>query len=136
MIVPKHASDGERQGGAEREHRSATPISASSKHLRQIDREHAAAGRAERLQGGDGVALAVEMAFDRVGDADAADQQRGQSDQGQELREALDVALELRRGVGAGADLPAGFRKLARALRRDRCARRRRSRRCRRRRRR
>ena len=50
------------------------------------------------------------MMLDRVGDADAADQQRRQADQRQELGEALDVALELRGGGGAGADLPAGVR--------------------------
>ena len=49
------------------------------------------------------------MRGDRIGDADAADQQRGQADQRQELREALDVAFELRRGVVAGADFPAGI---------------------------
>ena len=81
-------------------------------HLRQIDREHPAAGRAQRLERGDHVALAIDVAFDRVSDADPADQQRGQADQRQKLGEALDIALELRRGVGAAPDLPAGVRQL------------------------
>ena len=81
-------------------------------HLRQIDREHARAGRAERFQRGDHLPPAVEMALHRVRHADAADQQRGQPDQREELREALDVALERGRGIGAGAHLPAGFRQL------------------------
>ena len=55
------------------------------------------------------------MAFHRIADADAADQQRGQADDGEELGEALDIALELRRGIGAGADVPAGFGNCARA---------------------
>ena len=101
---------------------SASPIARADQrqqqHLQQIDREHAAAGRAERLQRRDHVALAVEMALHRVGDADAADQQRGQADQREELREALDVALQRGRGVGAGAHLPAGIRQLLRGRRR------------------
>ena len=43
----------------------------------------------------------------------AADQKGGEPDQGQELREAADGALQLRRGVAAAADLPAGFRQRA-----------------------
>jgi hypothetical protein len=73
-------------------------------HLRQIDREDVAAGGAERLERGDDVAAAIDMALDGVGDADAADQQRGEADQRQELGEAADGALELRRGVAAAAD--------------------------------
>ena len=53
------------------------------------------------------------MARDRVGDADAADQQRGQGDQRQELAETLDIAFELRRGLAARADIPAGIRESA-----------------------
>ena len=99
------------------------PTAASSMHLHQIDREHAAAAGAERLQRRDDVAAAVEMALHGIGDADAADQQRRQADKREELREALDVALELRRGVAARADLPAGLRKLLRACVGDRlCA--------------
>ena len=48
------------------------------------------------------------MALDRVGDADAADQKCGEADQRQELGEAADGALELRRGAAA-ADPPAGL---------------------------
>ncbi len=103
--------DGERQRRAEHEPDRGADRR-QQQHLREIDREHAAAGRAERLQGGDDVALAVDVALHRVGDADAADQQRGQADQRQELGEALDVALERRRSVVAGADLPAGVRQL------------------------
>ncbi len=50
------------------------------------------------------------MAFHGIGDADTADQQRGEPDQRQKLREARDGALQLRRGIVAGADLPAGLR--------------------------
>ncbi len=46
----------------------------------------------------------------RIADADTADQQRGQSDDGEKLGEALDVAFERRRGVVARADFPAGLR--------------------------
>ena len=71
----------------------------------------ARAGRAQRLHRRDHVALAVEIMLGRVGDADAADQQRRQADQREILGEALDVALELRRRIGAGADFPAGVGK-------------------------
>ncbi len=52
------------------------------------------------------------MAGDRVGDADAADQKCGQSDEREELTEALDVAFELRRRFITGADIPAGIGEL------------------------
>ena len=81
-------------------------------HLRQIDREDARAGRAERFQRGDRVPPAVEMAFHRVRHADAPHQQRGEPDQREELHKALDVALEGGGGIGAGAHLPAGLRQL------------------------
>ena len=80
--------------------------------LAAIDREDVAAGGAERLHGADHVALARQMARDRIGDADAADQKRGQADQRQELGEAVDAAFELWRGLAAGADLPAGVGKI------------------------
>ncbi len=41
---------------------------------------------------------------DRVGDADAADQQRGEADQGQELAQALQRARHLRRGIAPVGD--------------------------------
>ena len=53
------------------------------------------------------------MALHRVGDADAADEKRGQADQRQELGEALDIALQRRRRVVAIPDLPAGVGKFA-----------------------
>ena len=105
----EQADDDERQGraGGEPDHRADA---GEHNDLRQVDREDVAAGGAERLERGDDLAAAVDMAFDGVGDADAADQQRRQADQGQELGEAADGALELRRGVVAAADFPAGFR--------------------------
>ena len=50
------------------------------------------------------------MALDGIGDADPADQQRGEPDQREILREALDILFKRGRGVGAAADFPAGFR--------------------------
>src|SRR5438046_5299921 len=47
-----------------------------------------------------------------IRDADPADQQRGETHQRQILSEALDVAAERRRGVGARSCLPAGIRQL------------------------
>ena len=112
--LAEHADDDERQrrAGGKPDHR-ADP--GEHDHLRQIDREDVAAGGAERLERGDDVAAAIDVALDGVGDADAADQKRGEADQRQELGEAADGALELRRGVAAAADPPAGFRQGARA---------------------
>ena len=78
--------------------------------LRQVDREYLAPGGAKRLEGRDHVSTLVEMAYDRIGDADAADQQGGEAHQRQKLGEARDVAFELGRGVAAAANLPARFR--------------------------
>ena len=75
----EHADDGEGQRRAERQDRSPTPMMASTHDLRQIDREDVAAGGAQRLEGGDDVAAAIDMALDGVGDADAADQERGRA---------------------------------------------------------
>src|SRR5260370_602120 len=50
------------------------------------------------------------MAFDRVGDADASDQQGREANQREKLREAADGALQLRRSIAAAANLPACFR--------------------------
>src|SRR6202012_3582151 len=69
--------------------------------LRQIDRKHVAAGAADRLEGRDDVTAPVYMALHGVGNADTADQQRRESDECEELREAADGAFELRRGVVA-----------------------------------
>ena len=88
--------------------------------LRAVDGEHAGAGGAERFQGRDRLALARKMACDCVRDADAADEKRGQGDERQELAEALDIAFELRRGLVAGADVPAGIGKCALCLSFDR----------------
>ena len=80
----EQADDGERHGGAERkaDHRADA---GQQEDLRQIDAEHVAAGGADRLEGRDDVEPAVDMAPDGVGDADAADQERGEADQRQEL---------------------------------------------------
>ena len=81
------------------------------KHLDQIDRKDESARGAEALEGGDDAALAVEIGAHGVGDADAADDQRGQADQGQELRKPFDIRGERRRGIAAIADAPAGVGK-------------------------
>ena len=103
--------DRERQNGAEHEPDHGAN-GRQQQHLPEIDREHPAAGSAERLQGRDDVALAIDVALHGIGNTDAADQQRGETDQGQELGEVIDIALQRRRCVGAAADLPAGVRQL------------------------
>ena len=86
------------------------PTSRDQHHLREVEHHHLPARSAEALEGGDRGALAVDEAAHRIGDADAAHEQRGQADQGQELREALDVAGKARIGVEARADVPARLR--------------------------
>ena len=61
------------------------------------------AGGAEALEGGDDLAAAIDVGGNRIGDADAADQQRGEADQGQELAQPLERARHLRRGIAAVA---------------------------------
>ena len=79
--------------------------------LRHVDLEDQAPGRAQAFQRGDGRRLAVEIAAHRVADADAADQQGGEPDQGEEEGEAVDEAADARRRLRGVADAPAGFGK-------------------------
>ena len=55
--------------------------------------------------------LLGDIAGDRVADPDAADQQRGEADQAQKKRDAIDQPLQRRRGFAKAADLPAGLGK-------------------------
>ncbi len=77
--------------------------------LDERDGEDASAGRAEALQRRHRGAAAVDIGGDRIGDADAAHDERREPDQRQELREPLDIALELRGGVDARARLEPGI---------------------------
>ena len=99
--------EGQRRAGRKPDHRTDH---GQHDHLCQVDGEDVAAGGAERLERGNDVAAAIDMALDRVGDADAADQQRREPDQREELGKAADAALKLRRGIAAGANFPARFR--------------------------
>ena len=60
--------------------------------LREEDPEHRAARRADALHGGDDLAPLVDEGRDRVGDADAADEQRRQADERQELAQPVERA--------------------------------------------
>ena len=115
--------EGERQRRAHGQARQRAETG-KHQHLGQIDREYARAGRAQRLEGGDYLAPAVEVALDRVRHAHASDQQRRETDQGEVLREALDVAFERGRGIAARAHFPAGLRQLRLRCRRHRAHRR------------
>ena len=75
---------------------------------------------AERLEGRDLVALAVEEGADRLSGADAADRQRRQADQRQEHRHLLDEAPDAGRGIAAVADVPAAVGKCRRRVRLER----------------
>ena len=99
----------------------AVANSATSTISRAIDGENAAARGAERLHRPDHVALARQVARDRIRHADAADNERGQGDEREELGEALDIAFELRRGLVARADFPAGVGERGLRLLFDRC---------------
>src|SRR4029077_2592839 len=98
----------ERKYRAER-HTDGAADQCEQKNLGEIDAEYAATACSKRLHGGNRLASPVEMALDRVANTDAADQKRSKTDDGQELRKTLHVALELWRSVAAAADIPSGF---------------------------
>ncbi len=113
--------DGERQGVAEnveqqrrqRQPRRRARERRDESHNQDLDQHKAcglAAAGAERFENGEGIALAVDERAHRIGDADAAADKRRQADQGDELGEALDVARQLRRRIGAAANFVAGIR--------------------------
>ena len=89
------------------------PSSGEQQRLEQIDGEHEPARRAEAFEGGDDFALLGHVALDGVADADAAEQQRGQPDEADELGEAVGVAAERGRGIGPVADGEAALREFA-----------------------
>src|SRR6266576_1452342 len=83
----KRRGDGQRNDGAEQlsdeERQCRTHCGAydcgeqrDCEYLGAIDAEDAAAGCAERFQGRDALAIARQMTGDRIGDADATDQER------------------------------------------------------------
>ena len=69
-----------------------------------MQHENLPAGGAKALEGGDHLTAAVDVGGHRVGNADTADQQRGQADQRQELAQALQRPGHLRRGIAAVGD--------------------------------
>ncbi len=73
-------------------------------HLHEMHAEDHAAGGAEALEDGDHLAAPIDVGGDRVGHADASDQQRGQADQRQELAQPVERARHLRRRIAAVAD--------------------------------
>src|SRR5271166_5727485 len=96
---------GRAKGGAECE------AKAGEQHdLRQHHGESGGAAGPKRFQNRDRLALALDMGSDRIGDADAADNQRSQADEGQKLRETVEIAGELWRYVFSRPRLPAGVR--------------------------
>ncbi len=95
------AEEGRQRHGNEKAERDADDDAdaGDQQHLQQVDAEDDAAGGADALEGGDDLAPAVDVGGDRVGDADAADQQRREPDQRQELAQPLQRARDLRRGI-------------------------------------
>ena len=81
-------------------------------HLGEEDAEHHAAGRADALHGGDHLAALVDERRHRIGDADAADEQRRQADEGQELPQPLQRAAHLRGGIAPVGDGEPGLGQL------------------------
>ena len=73
-------------------------------HLGEEDAEHHAAGGADALHGGDDLAPLVDERRHGVGDADAADEQRRQADERQELPQPIQRAAHLRRGIAPVGD--------------------------------
>ena len=79
--------------------------------LEEREGHDARARRADGFQNRKRRALALDEALRCVGDADAADNQRQQSGQGEELGEPIEIATEIRGNVETRAGLPSGLRK-------------------------
>ena len=81
--------------------------------LEEVDQHDDEGRRTEAFEGGDRRALRIEEGAHGIGDADAADDQRRQADQRQELREAVDVFGQRGRGRSlVRIDQPAGGKSL------------------------
>ena len=110
MRCGEQGVDGERDCAPER----CASDGADQRHRQELDHgelNDACPGRADRLQDRQRRALALDEALRRVGDADAADNQRQEARQRQELGETVEVAGEIGRDVEARARLPAGLGK-------------------------
>ena len=79
--------------------------------LEEREGHDARARRADGFQNRQRCALALDEALRCIGDADAADNQRQQSGQGEELGELIEIATEIRGNVETRASLPSGLRK-------------------------
>src|SRR5207244_6983645 len=78
-------------------------------NLREVYRENARAAGTKRFHSGDCLKPSVKVTFDGITDTDTANQKRGQANDSEKLRKALDVPLELRGGIAAAADVPTGL---------------------------
>ena len=107
--------DGEGQCGAEPEP-GANADHRYERHFGEAGEKHIAAGGAQRFQGCQVIALALDEGAHRVGDADAPHDQRREADEGEELGEAVQIFLELWRDIGPAADFPAGLGKCGAGL--------------------
>ena len=113
----------ERRNGERRQRRAddeakGDPGRGHDHDLDQIGAEDQLRRRAEAFEGGDGRGLAVEIALDRVADADAADQKSAETDEGEEQAEPLDKARDTGDRVLDRTKTPAGIGKGRRQLRR------------------
>ena len=80
--------------------------------LNGIGGKDQAARRSQGFQGGDRRSLAGDEIGDRAADSDPPNQERGDPDQVEKQPDPVDKALQLRRRLGRGAELPAGVREL------------------------
>ena len=83
--MAEQSGDEEGQAGADAQARWRCRTPAISITCDEVDRDDLPARGAEALQGRDRGALAVDETAHGIRDADAADEQRGQADEGQEL---------------------------------------------------
>ena len=70
------------------------------------------AGAPRHFKCGDGSDAAINKGGHRIGNAGAADDERGQAHKGEEIGEAVDKIFSALGGPVAGAQLPAGIGKL------------------------
>ena len=107
---PEQPVDGEWDRSAERR-AGKRPDQGDNRELEDCEAHDGRAGSADCFENRKRRALAFDETLRRVGDADAADDQRQQSRQRQELREPLEIAAEVGRNIETRARLPAGMGK-------------------------
>ena len=103
-------------GGQPQRQAGGDPDQREEQDLYPIYARDQAARGAQAFERRDGRGPALQIAAHRVADADPADQQRGQPDEGQEHAQAVDETGQARRRLAGVAHAPTGGRECLRQL--------------------